>query len=68
MEELTDSGPDLDGIGAISETPGREDTSETIARHSPNYDIARSEAVDDGNVEEASQETRQDAKVDEGGV
>jgi hypothetical protein len=24
--------------------------------------------VDDGNVEETSQETRQDAKVDEGGV
>jgi transcription termination/antitermination protein NusA len=68
MEELTDSGADLDNVGAESETPGREDTSETIARHSPNYDLARSEAVDDGNVEEAGQETRQDAKVDEGGV
>ena len=68
MEELTESGPDVGEIGAISETPGREDTSEVLARHNPNYDLARSEAVDDGNVEEASHETRQDAKVDEGGV
>jgi transcription termination/antitermination protein NusA len=68
MEELTDSGAELDDIGAISETPGREDTSEVLASHVPNYEIARSETVDEGNVEEASQETRQDAKVDEGGV
>jgi N utilization substance protein A len=68
MEELTESGKDLDEVGAESETPGREDTSEVLARHNPNYDIARSEAVDDGNVEEPSQETRQDSKVDEGGV
>jgi transcription termination/antitermination protein NusA len=68
MEELTESGPDLDDIGGISETPGREDTSEVLASHVPNYEIARSETVGEGNVEEASQETRQDAKVDEGGV
>ena len=68
MEELTESGPDVGEIGAMSETPGREDTSEVLARHNPNYDIARSEAVDDGNVEQTSDETRQDAKVDEGGV
>jgi transcription termination/antitermination protein NusA len=68
MEELTESGPDLDDIGAISEAPGREDTSEILARHNPNYDIARSETVDDGNVEQPSDETREDAKVDEGGV
>src|SRR5271156_3784001 len=68
MEELTESGPDLDDIGGISATPGREDTSEILASHVPNYEIARSETVDEGNVEEASQETRQDAKVDEGGV
>jgi N utilization substance protein A len=67
MEELTESGPDLDEIGAISETPGREDTSEILARHNPDYDLARSETVDDGNVE-ANNDTRQDAKVDEGGV
>jgi hypothetical protein len=68
MEELTESGPDLDDIGAISEAPGREDTSEVLARHVPNYGIARSETVGEGNVEEPSDETREDAKVDEGGV
>jgi N utilization substance protein A len=68
IEELTESGPDIGEIGAIAETPGREDTSEILAAHNPNYDVARSEAVNDGNVEEASHETRNDAKVDEGGV
>jgi hypothetical protein len=68
LEELTESGPDLDDIGGISESPGREDTSETLAKHVPNYEVARSETVDEGNIEEPSQETRQDQKVDEGGV
>ena len=68
LEELTESGPDLDDIGGVSEAPGREDTSKTLASHVPNYGIARSETVDEGNVEEASQESRQDSKVDEGGV
>jgi N utilization substance protein A len=68
MEELTESGRDVGEFGVTTEVPGRDDTSETITRHSPNYDLARSETVDDGNVEEASQETREDAKVDEGGV
>jgi transcription termination/antitermination protein NusA len=68
LEELTESGPDLDDIGGVSEAPGQEDTSKILASHVPNYEIARSETVDEGNVEEASQETRQDSKVDEGGV
>jgi hypothetical protein len=68
MEELTESGKDLDDVGGISEVPGREDVSETLASHVPNYEIARSETVDEGNVEEPIQETLQDRKVDEGGV
>ncbi|HET6216073.1 MAG TPA: transcription termination factor NusA [Acidobacteriaceae bacterium] len=68
LEALTESGPDLDDIGGVSEAPGQEDTSKTLASHVPNYEIARSETVDEGNVEEASQESRQDSKVDEGGV
>ena len=68
MEELTESGPDLDDIGGISEAPGQEDTSATLASHVPNYEIARSETVDEGNVEEASQESKEDPKVDEGSV
>jgi transcription termination/antitermination protein NusA len=66
MEELTESGPDLDQVGAIAEEPGREDTSATLASHVPNYEVARSETVEEGSVEEVSQESRQDAKVDEG--
>jgi transcription termination/antitermination protein NusA len=68
MEELTESGTDLDEVGGISEAPGQEDVSKTLASHVPNYEIARSETVDEGNVEEPSQETLQDRKVDEGGV
>jgi N utilization substance protein A len=68
MEELTESGPDLDDIGGVSEAPGQEDVSKTLAGHVPNYEIARSETVGEGNVEEPGQETLQDRKVDEGGV
>ncbi len=68
MEELTESGEDVGDIGVTPETPGREETSEVLASHKPNYDLARSETVVEGNVEEASEEARQDAKVDEGGV
>jgi len=72
MEELTESGPDLDEIGGISEAPGQEDVSKTLASHVPNYEIARSETLGEGNVEgnveEPGQETLQDRKVDEGGV
>jgi transcription termination/antitermination protein NusA len=68
MEELTESGPDLDEVGGISEAPGQDDVSKTLASHVPNYEIARSETVDEGNVEEPIQETLQDRKVDEGGV
>jgi transcription termination/antitermination protein NusA len=68
MEELTESGADLDDVGGVSESPGREDTSATLASHVPNYEIARSETVDEGSVEEVSQESRQDSKVDEGSV
>jgi transcription termination/antitermination protein NusA len=72
LEELTESGADLDEIGGISEDPGREDVSKTLASHVPNYEIARSETLGEGNVdgnaEEPSQERLQDRKVDEGGV
>src|ERR1700678_4344948 len=68
LEELTESRADFGDIGGVAEVPGREDTSETLARHVPNYEVARSETVEEGSVEQPSQETRQDAKVDEGGV
>ncbi len=68
MEELTESGPDLDDVGGVSEAPGQEDVSRTLASHVPNYEIARSETVEEGNVEEPIQEALQDRKVDEGGA
>jgi transcription termination/antitermination protein NusA len=68
LEELTESGPDLDDVGGVSEAPGQEDVSRTLASHVPNYEIARSETVDEGNVEEPIQEALQDRKVDEGGA
>jgi N utilization substance protein A len=68
MEELTESGPDLDDIGGISEAPGREDVSKTLASHVPNYEIARSETLGEGKVEGNVEEPVQDRKVDEGGA
>jgi N utilization substance protein A len=72
MEELTESGVDLDEIGGVSEAPGQEDVSKTLASHVPNYEIAPSETLGEGNVEanveETVQETLHDRKVDEGGV
>jgi transcription termination/antitermination protein NusA len=68
MEELTESGPDLDDVGGVSEEPGREDTSAVLSSHVPDYSKARSEVVGEGSVEEVSEEDRQDSKVDEGSV
>jgi N utilization substance protein A len=68
MAELTETGPMLDGDGAESLTPGRDDTSAVLREHHPNTDIARSEVVGEGNVEETKDERKEDAKVDEGGA
>ncbi len=66
LAEITETGPMLDGEGADVYTPGRDDTSATLAEHHPNTVIARSEAVIEGNVDEARDERKVDAKVDEG--
>jgi N utilization substance protein A len=66
LAELTETGPLLDEEGAESLVPGREDTSTQLAAHNPNFDVARSEAVVEGQADEARDEIRQDAKVDEG--
>ena len=66
LAELTETGDALDDEGAESLVPGRDDTSEQIARHNPNFDIARSETVLEGESDEARDEIKQDAKVDEG--
>jgi N utilization substance protein A len=66
LAELTETGPMLDEEGAKPVAPGREDTSRRLAEHNPNFDVARSEAVVEGNVEEVKEEEIGERKVDEG--
>ena len=46
----------LDAEGAEAVVPGRDDTSETLARRETNPEVAGNEAVGEGNVEEARDE------------
>lgn len=69
IAEFTEVGPDLDEEGAESFAPGNEDTSETLRRHHPNTDKARSDAIVEGNLEpgeEPRDEERGESKADEG--
>jgi N utilization substance protein A len=66
LAEVTEVGDLLDGEGAESLVPGRDDTSAVLAEHHPNMEIARAEAVVEGNLDEARDERREDVKVDEG--
>ncbi|WP_233581147.1 transcription termination factor NusA [Acidipila sp. EB88] len=68
LAEVTEVGPMLDDEGAESLTPGRDDTSAVIREHHPNTEIARSEAVVEGNLDEPRDERKEDSKVDEGGA
>jgi N utilization substance protein A len=66
LAEVTEVGPLLDEEGAESLTAGRDDTSAVLAEHHPNTEIARAEAVVEGNLDEPRDERREDVKVDEG--
>ncbi|HYK36767.1 transcription termination factor NusA [Alloacidobacterium sp.] len=68
LAEVTEEGPALADEGAESLEPGREDTSEVLAEHHPNTEIARAEAVVEGNVDEPKDEAVEGKKVDEGGA
>ena len=68
LAEVTETGPMLDGDGAEALTPGRDDTSAVLREHHPNTEIARSEAVVEGNLDETRDERKVDVKVDEGGA
>ena len=68
LAEVTEVGPMLDEEGAESLTPGRDDTSAVIREHHPNTEIARADAVVEGNLDETRDERKEDAKVDEGGA
>jgi N utilization substance protein A len=66
LAEITEVGPALDEEGAEAVVPGREDTSEILAEHETNPEVARDEAVLEGNVEEVKEEDLGEKKVDEG--
>jgi hypothetical protein len=63
---FTEVGPDAANRGGISVAPGREDTSSRLRSHHPDTSVTRSESIVEGNLDEPSDETRTDAKVDEG--
>ncbi|MGA7887309.1 MAG: transcription termination factor NusA [Acidobacteriaceae bacterium] len=66
IAEITEVGPALDTEGAESLVPGRDDTSAVLAEHETNSEVARDEAVVEGNVEEVREEELGEKKVDEG--
>jgi len=66
LAEITEVGPRLDDEGAEALVPGREDTSGRLAEHETNPEVARDEAVVEGNVEEVRGEELGEKKVDEG--
>jgi hypothetical protein len=66
LAEFTEVGPDLDEEGALSVAPGNEDTSAAIRRHHPNTEVARAEAVVEGNLDEPRDEERVERETDEG--
>ncbi len=68
LAEITEVGGMLYDDGANPTTPGRDDTSAVIREHHPNTEIARSEIVVEGNLDETRDERKEDAKVDEGGA
>jgi hypothetical protein len=66
IARFTEADPMQGGIGALSVSPGRDDTSRTLRRHHPNTTIARSDAVVEGNLDEPMDESVGERKVDEG--
>ena len=68
LAEVTEVGPMLADEGVAVVTPGRDDTSAVLREHHPNTEIARSETVVEGNLDETRDERKEDSKVDEGGA
>jgi N utilization substance protein A len=68
LAEVTEEGPALADEGAEALDPGREDTSEILAEHHPNTELARAETILEGNVDETKEEEIGEHKVDEGGA
>ena len=65
IAELTEEGEALDGEGAESLVPGREDTSEVLAEHEAVAEAEDNDAVLEGNVEEVRDEETDASKENE---
>jgi hypothetical protein len=66
LARFTEADPMLGDNGVVNVEPGRDDTSRILRRHHPNTTIARSDAVVEGNIDEPTDETIMERKVDEG--
>lgn len=66
MAGITEVGPTLADKGVVSVTPGRDEPGDILRQHHPNTEVARSEAVIEGNLDEPRDEVRNDRKADEG--
>jgi hypothetical protein len=66
MAGMTETGPELDDKGVVTAVPGRDNPSGILRRHHPNTEIARSQDVVEGTMDEPRDESRMERKVDEG--
>jgi hypothetical protein len=55
--KLTETGPFEGNQGAVSVSPGSEDTSSILRKHHPNTDAAHSDAILEGNVDDPQDES-----------
>lgn len=58
--KLTETGPYEDDQGAVSVSPGRDDTSSTLRKHQRNTGAASDEAIVEGNVDAPQDEIKSD--------
>lgn len=66
LARFTETGPMQADQGVVSVEPGRDNTSRILRRHHPNTDVARSQDVVEGNLDEPRDEQTTERKVDEG--
>ena len=66
LARFTEVGPMQTDQGVVPVAPGRDDTSAVLRRHHPNTEIARSEDIVEGNLDEPRDEEVVERKVDEG--
>lgn len=66
VAKFTEVGPLQPNRGAESLVPGRDNTSTILRRHHPSSEVARSEDVVEGNLDEPKDDIQGERKVDEG--